>query len=131
MEIKKVEYKDAIEIKKLLVNSPSIVDTGKLLPEILEHIDRKGCIANKIENDKNILGVWLSKEFDTHTSLSYLFIAEELRKKSIVLELFMKSLVQISNSKPLVLSTKDTTGFEKYVKLIDKKNNLYEFKGFR
>jgi hypothetical protein len=43
----------------------------------------------------------------------------------------MKSLIKISNSKPLVLSTKDTTGFEKYVKLIDEKNNLYEFKGFR
>ena len=131
MEIKKVEYKDAIEIKKLLVNSPSIINTSRLLPEILEHIEKDGCVANKIENDGNILGVWLSKEFDTHTSLSYLFIREELRKKSIVLELFMKSLVQTSNSKPLVLSTKDTTGFEKYVKLIDKKNNLYEFKGFR
>ena len=131
MEIKKVEYKDAIEIKKLLVNSPSIVNTGRLLPEILEHIDKEGCVANKIEKDGNILGVWLSKEFDTHTSLSYLFIAEELRKKSIVLELFTKSLIQISNSKPLVLSTKDTTGFEKYVKLVDEKNNLYEFKGFR
>ena len=131
MEIKKAEYKDVIEIKKLLVNSPSIVNTGRLLPEILEHIDRKGCVANKIEKDGNILGVWLSKEFDTHTSLSYLFIAEELRKKPIVLEFFMKSLVQISNSKPLVLSTKDTTGFEKYVKLIDEQNNLYEFKGLR
>ena len=131
MEIKKAEYKDAIEIKKLLVNSPSIVNMGRLLPEILEHIDRKGCVANKIENDGNVLGVWLSKEFDTHTSLSYLFIAEELRKKPIVLEFFMKSLVQISNSKPLLLSAKDTTGFEKYVKLIDEKKNLYEFKGFR
>ena len=75
--------------------------------------------------------MWLSKEFDTHTSLSYLFIKEELRRKPIVLELFMKSLVQISSSKPLLLSAKDTTGFEKYVKLIDEKKNLYEFKGFR
>ena len=131
MEIKKVEYKDAIEIKKLLVNSPSVVNTSRLLPDILEHIEKDGCIANKIEKDGNVLGVWLSKEFDTHTSLSYLFIKEELRRKPIVLELFMKSLVQISSSKPLLLSAKDTTGFEKYVKLIDKKNNLYEFKGFR
>ena len=131
MEIKKVEYKDAIEVKKLLVNSPSIVDTSRLLPEILEHIDKEGCVANKIDNGGKITGVWLSKEFDTHTSLSYLFISEELRRKSIVLELFMKSLIQISNSKPLVLSTKDTTGFEKYVKLIDEQNNLYEFKGLR
>ena len=131
MEIKKVEYKDAIEIKKLLVNSPSIINTSRLLPEILEHIEKDGCVANKIEKDGNVLGVWLSKEFDTHTSLSYLFIKEELRKKPIVLELFMKSLVQINNSKPLLLSAKDTTGFEKYVKLVDKKKNLYEFKGFR
>ena len=131
MEIKKVEYKDAIEIKKLLVNSPSIVDTGRLLPEILEHIEKDGCVANKVENSGKIVGVWLSKEFDTHTSLSYLFIAEELRRKSIVLELFMKSLIQINSSKPLVLITKDTTGFERYVKLIDEQNNLYEFRGFR
>ena len=131
MEIKKVEYKDAIEIKKLLVDSNSIVNTSRLLPEILEHIEKDECVANKIEKDGNILGVWLSKEYDTYTSLSYLFIAEELRRKSIVLELFMKSLIQISNSKPLVLSTKDTTGFEKYVKLIDEQNNLYEFKGLR
>ena len=54
MEIKKVEYKDAIEIKKLLVNSPSIVNTSRLLPEILEHIDKEGCVANKIENDDKI-----------------------------------------------------------------------------
>ena len=131
MDIKKVEYKDAIEIKKLLVNSPSIADTVRLLPEILEHIDKEGCVANKIEKDGRILGVLLSKEYDTYTSLSYFFISEELRKKSIVLELFMKSLIQTSKPKPLVLSTKDITGFEKYIKLIDEKNNLYEFKGFR
>ena len=131
MEIKKVEYKDAIEIKKLLVNSPSIADTVRLLPEILEHIDKEGCVANKIEKDGRILGVLLSKEYDTYISLSYFFISEELRKKSIVLELFMKSLIQTSKPKPLVLSSKDITGFEKYIKLIDEKNNLYEFKGFR
>lgn len=131
MEIKKVEYKDAIEIKKLLVDSNSIISTSRLLPEILEHIEKDECVANKIEKDGNVLGVWLSKEFDTHTSLSYLFIKEELRRKPIVLELFMKSLVQINSSKPLLLSAKDTTGFEKYVKLIDEKKNLYEFKGFR
>ena len=131
MEIKKVEYKDAIEIKKLLVNSPSIADTVRLLPEILEHIDKEGCVANKIEKDGRILGVLLIKEYDNYISLSYFFISEELRRKSIILELFMKSLIQTSKSKPLVLSTKDITGFEKYVKLVDEKKKLYEFKGFR
>lgn len=129
MEIKKVEYKDAIEIKKLLVNSPSIVDTGRLLPEILEHIDKGDCVASKIEKDGRILGVWLSKEFDTHTSLSYLFIAEEIRRKSIVLEFIGECIKNVSPVKPIIITTKDTTGFNRYVEYIGE--NQYLFKGFR
>lgn len=129
MEIKKVEYKDAIEIKKLLVDSNSIVSTSGLLPEILEHIEKDECVANKIEKDGNVLGVWLSKEFDTHTSLSYLFIAEELRAKSIVIEFFMKCLILTNRDKPIIITTKDTTGFNKYVEKINE--TQYLFKGFR
>ena len=131
MEIKKVEYKDAIEIKKLLVNSPSIVDTGKLLPEILEHIDKEGCVANKIAKDGVILGVWLSKEYDIHISLSYFYISPEVRLRPIVLELFMKSIIQCNKGKPLLVQTKDSTGFDKYFELIDNENGIYRFKGFR
>ena len=129
MEIKKVEYKDAIEIKKLLVNSPSIVNTSRLLPEILEHIDKEGCVANKIENDDKIAGVWLSKEFDTHTSLSYLFIAEELRRKLIVLEFVGECIKNVNPVKPIIITTSDTTGFDRYVERIG--NSRYVFKGFR
>ena len=131
MEIKKVEYKDAIDIKKLLVNSPSIVDTGRLLPEILEHIDKEGCVANKIDKDGAILGVWLSKEYDTHISLSYFFIRPEVRLQRIVLDLFMKSVIQCNKGKPLLVQTKDSTGFDKYFELIDNENDIYRFKGFR
>ena len=129
MEIKNVEYKDAIEIKKLLVSSPSIVDTSRLLPEILEHIDKEGCVANKIENDGKILGVWLSKEYPECTTLSYFYIGSELRRKTIVLEFFSKCLIEINNNKPVLINSKDVTGFDRYVTKIAE--DKYIFKGFR
>ena len=131
MNIEKVEYKDAINIKKMLVNSPSIVSTGKLLPEILEHIDKEGCVAKKIVDRDNILGVWLSKEYETHTSLSYFYVAEEIRRKSIVIEFFMSCMVLISKDKPLVICAKDATGFSRYVEPIEGQKDTYVFKGFR
>lgn len=131
MEIKKVEYKDAINIKKLLVDSPSIINTSRLLPEVLEHIDKEGCVSNKIDKDGVILGVWLSKEYDTHISLSYFYISPEVRLQPIVLELFMKSIIQCNKGKPLLVQTKDSTGFDKYFELIDNENDIYRFKGFR
>lgn len=131
MNIEKVEYKDAINIKKMLVNSPSIVSTGKLLPEILEHIDKEGCVAKKIVDRDKILGVWLSKEYETHTSLSYFYVAEEIRRKSIVIEFFMSCMVLISKDKSLVICAKDTTGFSRYVEPIEGQKDTYVFKGFR
>ena len=131
MEIEKVEYKDTISIKKMLVNSPSIVDTGKLLPEILEHIDKEGCVAKKVVDGDRLLGVWLSKEYETHTSLSYFYVAEELRSKRIVLEFFMSCVVLINKGKPLIICTKDTTGFSKYIEPIEGQKDTYMFKGFR
>lgn len=131
MEIKKVEYKDAINIKKMLVSSPSIVNTGKLLPEILEHIDKEGCVAKKIVDGDRLLGIWLSKEFETHTSLSYFYVADEIRRKSIVIEFFMSCMVLISKDKSLVICAKDTAGFGKYVEPIEGQKDTYVFKGFR
>ena len=131
MEIKKVEYKDAINIKKMLVNSPSIVSTSKLLPEILEHIDKEGCVAKKIVDGDMLLGIWLSKEYETHTSLSYFYVADEIRRKSIVMEFFMSCMVLISKDKSLVICAKDTTGFSRYVEPIEGQKDTYVFKGFR
>lgn len=131
MNIEKVEYKDAINIKKMLVNSHSIVSTGKLLPEILEHIDKEGCVAKKIVDGDRLLGVWLSKEYETHTSLSYFYVADEIRRKSIVIEFFMSCMVLISKDKSLVICAKDTTGFSRYVEPIEGQKDTYVFKGFR
>ena len=130
--IEKVNFKDSVEIKKLLMNSKSIaVSKGKLLQEILMHIDKEGCVANKIDKDGVIFGVWLSKEYDTHISLSYFFIRPEVRLQRIVLDLFMKSVIQCNKGKPLLVQTKDSTGFDKYFELIDNENDIYRFKGFR
>ena len=131
MNIEKVEYKDAINIKKMLVSSPSIVSTGKLLPEVLEHIDKEGCVAKKIVDGDRLLGVWLSKEYETHTSLSYFYVADEIRRKSIVIEFFMSCMVLISKDKSLVICAKDTTGFSRYVEPIEGQKDTYVFKGLR
>ena len=128
--IEEVNFKDSVEIKKLLMNSKSIaISNGKLLQEILMHIENKDSVAMKITRDGKILGVWLSKEFETHTSLSYFFIAEELRAKSIVIEFFMKCLILTNRDKHIIITTKDTTGFSKYVEKINE--TQYLFKGFR
>ena len=129
MEIKEVEYKDAINIKKLLVSSPCTVNTWWLLPEILEHTDKENCVAKKVVDGDKILGVWLSKEFEKHTSLSYFYVSEEIRLKRIVLEFFMSCVVLVSNCKPLIICTKDTTGFNRYIEKINE--TQYVFKGFR
>ena len=131
MNIEKVEYKDAINIKKMLVSSPSTVSTGKLLPEVLEHIDKEGCVAKKIVDGDRLLGVWLSKEYETHTSLSYFYVADEIRRKSIVIEFFMSCMVLISKDKSLVICAKDTTGFSRYVEPIEGQKDTYVFKGLR
>ena len=131
MEIKKVEYKDAIEIKKLLVNSPSIVDTGRLLPEILEHIERAGCVAAKVVEGDKILGVWLSKEFDDYISLSYFYIDETIRRKKIVFDFFMGCGKSLPKGKSVLICTKDLTGFDKYVVPLDGAEDTYVFKGLR
>ena len=130
--IEEVNFKDSVEIKKLLMNSKSIaISKGKLLQEILMHIENKDSVAMKITKDEKILGVWLSKEFESHTSLSYFFIAKELRLQRIVLEFFMKCIFLINKDKLLLIETNDTTGFEKYVEPIPGKKNIYSFKGFR
>ena len=130
--IEEVNFKDSVEIKKLLMNSKSIaVSKGKLLQEILMHIENKDSVAMKITRDGKILGVWLSKEFETHTSLSYFYVDEEIRRKSIVIEFFMSCMVLISKDKSLVICAKDTAGFGKYVEPIEGQKDTYVFKGFR
>lgn len=130
MQIDKVKFEDAIPIKKMLSKSNAIVNRSKLLQEILSHIDNKDSTYMKIvDKDNNILGVWLSKEFEKITSLSYFYIAEEIRTMLIVIIFVKECLSQINKEKPIIITTNDTTGFYRYVEKIN--DTQYVFKGFR
>ena len=130
MQIEKVKFEDAIPVKKMLLQSNGIVNKSKLLQEILSHIENDDSVYMKIiDKENNILGVWLSKEFEKHTSLSYFYISEEIRTMLIVIIFVKECLSHINRDKPIIITTKDTTGFSKYVEKINE--TQYLFKGFR
>lgn len=130
MQIEKVKFEDAITVKKMLLQSNGIVNKSKLLQEILSHIENDDSVYMKIvDKENNILGVWLSKEFEKHTSLSYFYISEEIRTMLIVIIFVKECLSNINRDKPIIITTKDTTGFDRYVEKIN--DTQYLFKGFR
>lgn len=130
MQIEKVKFEDAIPVKKMLLQSNGIVNKSKLLQEILSHIENEDSVYMKIvDKENNILGVWLSKEFEKHTSLSYFYISEEIRTMLIVIIFVKECLSNINRDKPIIITTKDTTGFDRYVEKIN--DTQYLFKGFR
>ena len=121
---------DIVGIKRLLEGSPSL-NTDSLLRDVVGHIGKSECIAKVMTNEGKLVGVWLSKEFETHTSLSFFFIAEEMRRKICVLQFFQECLGKVSASKPMLIGAKDITGFEKYVVAVEGNPDVYAFKGFR
>lgn len=121
---------DIVGIKRLLEGSPSL-NTSSLLRDVVGHIGKSECIAKVMTNEGKLVGVWLSKEFETHTSLSFFFIAEEFRKKMCVLQFFQECFSKVTISKPMFIGAKDITGFEKYVVAVEGNPDVYAFKGFR
>lgn len=126
-EIHIVDFSDAIEIKKLISKSKSVVKGTKVLPEILSHIHTEDSLAIKLVSGDKIVGVWLSKEFDTHISLSYFYLVEDVRKKLVAYTFFVHCYNKLPN-KALVLEADSTIGFEKYIEPIE--DGQYLFKGF-
>ena len=121
---------DIVGIKKLLEGSPSL-NTDSLLRDVVKHIGKDGCIAKVMITESRLVGVWLSKEFEMHTSLSFFFVAEEMRRKMCVLQFFQECLGKVSISKPMLIGAKDITGFERYVVAVEGTPDVYAFKGFR
>ena len=127
--IEKAKMTDVIYIKNFLKNRPAIF-TLSLTSDIVNHIEKENCVAMKLlDTNKNIVGVWLSKEFDTHVSLTFFCIDEKIRRSINVFSFFSTCYCLINKKKPLVLKTKDTTGFDKYIKKIDE--DTYQFIGFK
>lgn len=124
--IEKIKHGDILEIQKLLNNSTAIV-ADNVVREVLGHIGNG--TALKMITDGKITGVWCSKDMIEYTSLSYFYIDPSMRCTLWVLKLFKIGLGLIDTSKPLLIETKDITGFDKYVEHIEE--NIYSFKGFR
>lgn len=119
---------DAVKINALLKKS-SAINTDTLLRDVISHIGKDNSVAKVIDSDNGILGVWMSKEFDTHTSLSFFYIHEDIRRR-IELYMFFKHCFALVNvDKPLMISTRDVTGFERYVEKVG--DELYQFVGLR
>lgn len=124
--IEKIKHGDILEIQKLLNNSTAII-ADNVVREVLGHIGNG--TALKMITDGKITGVWCSKDMIEYTSLSYFYIDPSMRCTLWVLKFFKIGLGLIDTSKPLLIETKDITGFDKYVEHIEE--NIYSFKGFR
>lgn len=124
--IENIRHGDILEIQKLLNNSTAIV-ADNVVREVLGHIGNG--IALKMITDGKITGVWCSKDMIEYTSLSYFYIDPSMRCTLWVLKFFKIGLEFIDKNKPLLITTKDTTGFNRYVEHVD--GDIYSFKGFR
>lgn len=129
MEIAEVEFRDAVEIKELLKASSAVVNPAKLFQELLKHVRDDAGLAFKMVEDGEIKGVWFSYAYEDSTSLSYFYVTEDVRKHKKVLEFFMSCITKTNPDVPLLIKSKDITGFDRYVKHF--KDDLYMFKGFR
>ena len=124
--IEKIKHGDILEIQKLLNNSTAII-VDNPTREILNHIGNG--TALKMVADGKIAGIWCSMDMREYTSLSYFYIDPSMRCTLWVLKFFKTGFGMIDISKPLLIETKDTTGFEKYVEHVE--GNIYSFKGLR
>lgn len=124
--IELIQHKDILEVKKLLSDSPSILATN-IVREVLEHVSSG--VALKLVVDGKIKGVWCSFDMKEYVSLSYFFIHPDIRRTMLVFKFFKTGLSFVDMSKPILIQTKDITGFERYVQHIE--GNTYCFKGLR
>lgn len=124
--IDNIKHGDILEIKKLLKESTAIISENPSR-EILNHINSGAAL--KMVADGKIIGIWCSLDMGEYTSLSYFYVVPRIRCTLLVLKLFKAGLNIVDMNKPLLIETKDTAGFSRYVEHIE--NNVYSFKGFR
>lgn len=124
-----VEYKDCLALKKVLQGTKSL-NTNQVLQEMISHLYSKDSYAIKLidKNTEEVLGVWFSKEFEEYISLSFFYIFPKIRRHIEVLE-FFNYCRRLSEDKPILINSKDISGFERYVTQIDE--DTYQLVGFR
>lgn len=92
MEAVQSEYKcrkmHKLDFQRVFTFLNPHVENLTLLKDIKDHIRHGNCFKLQ-NNDGLILGVFLAKKFDTHYSLSYCYLSEEVRRKPITLYFFL------------------------------------------
>ena len=124
--IRKATAADVLAIRDILLKSSAVINDN-LTKNIYEHI--LDGVALVIEKESKIKGIWMSMEFDTHISLSYFYIDESERRKPNTMVFFTEGMRHLPKSKRILIRTRDTSGFEKYIEHVE--DDIYEFKGLR
>ncbi|MDX9744791.1 MAG: hypothetical protein RBT59_13295 [Arcobacteraceae bacterium] len=106
------------------------IENKTLLKDIKDHIRHGECF--KLQNkDGLILGVFLAKRFNTHYSLSYYYLSEEVRRKPITLQFFLFCIKRLN---PLfemyVIKNKNYDSYSRYF-TPTKDENILKFSGLR
>ena len=124
-KITPISENDAYIINKTLLKE---LKDKRLFKNILMHI-RKG-IAIKLEDNGEIAGFCLAKEFNTHFSLSYYYIYENHRKKIGSFFFFSHCLTKMKNKPIYVQKNKNYKMYERYFSTTIQKG-IIRFKGLR
>ncbi|QDF28993.1 hypothetical protein [Halarcobacter anaerophilus] len=124
-KITPISENDAYTINKTLLKE---LKDKRLFKNILMHI-RKG-IAIKLEDNSEIAGFCLAKEFNTHFSLSYYYIYEKHRKKIGSFFFFSHCLTKMKNKPIYVQKNKNYKMYERYFNTTTQKG-IIRFKGLR
>ena len=134
MEAVQSEYKcrkmHKLDFQRVFTFLNPHVENLTLLKDIKDHIRHGECFKLQ-NNDGLILGVFLAKKFDTHYSLSYYYLSEEVRRKPITLYFFLFCTKKLN---PLYsLYIKKNKNYETYSKYFSptKDENILKFTGLR
>lgn len=130
VEIRNAKFDDIFSIVKLIENSKA-VNAKNLVLSIASHIDKNDSLARVLTNDGIICGVWLSKEYKKHISLSFFYVNEFFRKKMFTFKFFVSCFKKINQEKHLYISSSDISDFERYVIPVEGQKDVYRFKGLR
>lgn len=134
MEAVQSEYKcrkmHKLDFQRVFTFLNPHVENLTLLKDIKDHIRHGDCYKLQ-NNDGLILGVFLAKKFDTHYSLSYYYLSEEVRRKPITLYFFLFCTKKLNPLFELYINK--NKNYETYSKYFSptKDENILKFTGLR
>lgn len=127
-KIRKTHKLDNQRVYNLLY---SHVDNKDLMKDIKEHI--RNDTSFKLQNENgDVLGIFLSKKFKTHYSLSYLYLSDEARRKPITLHFFIYCVKKLNPLYPIyVKKNKNYETYSRYFEETQEDKSILKFIGLR